>query len=82
MTRKVTTLENPRAADDRARAAVRPTQEDIAFRAHQIFLKRGAAPGFELEDWLQAERELTVTEPSDLPGQSGSSTVPFSNRRG
>ncbi|MBI2073916.1 MAG: DUF2934 domain-containing protein [Gemmatimonadetes bacterium] len=26
--------------------------------AYQIFQARGATPGHELEDWLQAEREL------------------------
>jgi hypothetical protein len=35
-----------------------PSSEEIAKRAHEIFLARGGAPGFELDDWLQAEREL------------------------
>jgi hypothetical protein len=35
-----------------------PRPEEIAKRAHEIFLARGGAPGFELDDWLQAEREL------------------------
>ncbi len=30
----------------------------IRARAHEIFLARGAAPGSDLDDWLQAEREL------------------------
>jgi NADPH:quinone reductase-like Zn-dependent oxidoreductase len=29
-------------------------------RAHELSLSRGAEPGRELEDWLQAEREFTV----------------------
>ena len=37
----------------------RPTQEEIAVRAHQIFEQRGSEPGHEVEDWLQAERELS-----------------------
>jgi len=37
----------------------RPTQEQIAARAHEICLRRGGAPGRELDDWLQAERELS-----------------------
>ncbi len=35
-----------------------PSQEDIALRAYEIFLRRGDAPGSDIEDWLQAEREL------------------------
>ncbi len=34
------------------------TEDDVRVRAYQIFLARGAAPGRDLEDWLQAEREL------------------------
>lgn len=36
----------------------RPANEDIAKRAYEIFLARGASHGSDLEDWLQAEREL------------------------
>jgi hypothetical protein len=32
--------------------------EDIRRRAYEIYLERGEQPGRELEDWLQAEREL------------------------
>ena len=35
-----------------------PTQEAIAKRAYELFLQRGSIPGFELDDWLQAEAEL------------------------
>ena len=31
----------------------------IRIRAYEIYLQRGEQPGSELEDWLQAERELT-----------------------
>ena len=37
----------------------RPTAEQIAMRAYELFLARGATPGNDMEDWLQAERELT-----------------------
>jgi hypothetical protein len=37
---------------------VHPTQEEIARRAHEIAEARGSEPGHELEDWLQAEKEL------------------------
>jgi hypothetical protein len=32
--------------------------EDIRRRAYEIYLERGEQPGGELDDWLQAEREL------------------------
>ena len=35
-----------------------PTVEEIRERAHQIYLQRGVERGRELDDWLQAEREL------------------------
>ena len=28
-------------------------------RAYELFLQRGQEPGHELEDWLQAEREIS-----------------------
>ena len=33
-------------------------QEQIEARAHEIYCARGAEPGHELDDWLQAEREI------------------------
>ena len=32
--------------------------EEIRRRAYEIYLERGERPGRELDDWLQAEREL------------------------
>ena len=34
-------------------------EQEIRIRAYEIYLRRGERPGSELEDWLQAERELT-----------------------
>lgn len=39
----------------------RPTPEEIAVRAYEIFLLRGAVHGRDTDDWLQAERELGET---------------------
>jgi hypothetical protein len=33
-------------------------EEEIKRRAYEIYLERGEQPGRELDDWLQAEREL------------------------
>jgi len=35
-----------------------PSCEQIRLRAYEIYLERGSLPGNELDDWLQAEREL------------------------
>jgi hypothetical protein len=32
--------------------------EEIRRRAYEIYLERGERPGREMDDWLQAEREL------------------------
>ncbi|PYT69445.1 MAG: DUF2934 domain-containing protein [Acidobacteria bacterium] len=61
-------LKKPRAAKSD------PTQEEIARRAYEIYLERGGAPGHELEDWTQAERELL--EKSSKPrGKAGPTLV-------
>ena len=36
-----------------------PTHDEIALLAHQIYLARGRIPGHEVEDWLEAERQLS-----------------------
>lgn len=34
------------------------TDTDIALRAYDLYLARGCEDGHDVEDWLQAEREL------------------------
>jgi hypothetical protein len=34
------------------------SDEEIRLRAYAVYLERGEQPGRELDDWLQAEREL------------------------
>ena len=58
------------AADDLARepsgdadtvrepAEERPGHDRVARRAYEIFQQRGGQPGRDLDDWLEAEREL------------------------
>ena len=36
-----------------------PTNEEIAVRASEIYIERGATPGQDVDDWLQAESELS-----------------------
>lgn len=35
-----------------------PTPEEIRQRAFEIHIERGGIHGYDLDDWLQAEREL------------------------
>jgi len=46
-------------ANPEAVAEKHPTTEEIAARAYEIYLERGETHGNDVEDWLQAERELT-----------------------
>ncbi len=38
-----------------------PSSDQIAERAYQLFLARGGWHGHDMEDWLEAERQLTGT---------------------
>jgi len=40
-----------------------PSCEEIRLRAYEIYLERGSLPGNELDDWLQAEREVDGRTP-------------------
>ena len=59
---KATMESEAKTAPDRApRKAQRATvvnSGDIATRAYDLYLARGRTDGHDLEDWLQAEREL------------------------
>jgi glyoxylase-like metal-dependent hydrolase (beta-lactamase superfamily II) len=46
-------------------------REEIRRRAYEIYLERGGQPGHDLDDWLQAEREL---EPKVRPAHAGQYT--------
>ena len=37
-----------------------PNYDEIRRRAYEIYRERGSLPGEELEDWLQAEREIEI----------------------
>lgn len=41
--------------------------KDIAARAYEIYLDRGASEGFDHEDWLRAEQELTAMPAARRP---------------
>ena len=56
---------SPIQAEKTAEASVRNAarEDEIRLRAYEIYLQRGGEPGREMDDWLQAEREL---EPGSL----------------
>lgn len=38
--------------------AANPDREKLASRAYELYLERGGADGMDMDDWLEAEREL------------------------
>lgn len=82
MSRNSTMFRVPAVPVGGTNTTVHPTEEDIALRAHQIFLERGAAPGQDLDDWLQAERELSSAAETSSPAQKAApSLAPLANPR-
>jgi len=51
----------------------RPEHEEIARCAYELFLSRGAEDGRDLQDWLEAERQLTKApkRPAKKPAARG-----------
>jgi hypothetical protein len=43
-------------------AKVPVTEDEIAVRAYELYVARGQADGYDLDDWLFAERELRGQE--------------------
>jgi hypothetical protein len=61
MEKNVRTKNNPQSEEDQtiSRPAETPSDEEIALRAYEIYVDRGQADGRDLDDWLEAKRELT-----------------------
>jgi hypothetical protein len=59
--RRKSTINAPAATTDDRNGV---TADVIARRAFEFYLARGGAHGHDLEDWLQAERELTTGNPT------------------
>jgi hypothetical protein len=54
------TKEAPALKAKTAATKSKPTQDQIATRAYEIYLERGSTPGDPMQDWLRAERELAA----------------------
>lgn len=52
------TTKKPRKATKNA-----PTHDQVAARAYEIYQERGYTAGDPMQDWLQAERELSGARP-------------------
>ena len=50
----------PRDQKAEKAADTTPPEDSIAKRAYELYLQRGSVSGYELEDWLAAEAELTA----------------------
>jgi hypothetical protein len=48
------------AIEERERLLESTREQEIRNRAYEIYLQRGAQPGSEVQDWLQADLELTT----------------------
>ena len=51
-------MNNPTEKSQPQTVPAAPIREEIELRAYQIYVERGGAHGQDVEDWLQAEREL------------------------
>jgi outer membrane protein TolC len=47
-----------------------PSSEDIARRAYEIYRARGGDDGRDMDDWLQAERELLNERKKRVMGET------------
>jgi len=62
-----------------------PDEDRIRQRAYEIHKTRGGGPGHELDDWLQAERELLTEKehlvgPGERPAAAGDGGDPCPSR--
>lgn len=57
-TKKTTRTRNPRNAKTGAQLELKPTRDEIARRAYEIWQSTGCPHGRDQHNWLQAEKEL------------------------
>jgi len=58
MSREAIRSNSPSESNTETEAASQTLRDLIAVRAYEIFQSRGAVHGSDLEDWLQAEKEV------------------------
>jgi hypothetical protein len=60
MDKQTMVAERTGKGSETGRGKKRPSEHEIAARAHELFQARGGDHGRDLDDWLQAERELSA----------------------
>ena len=60
------TTESPAAENTAGPTRRETSDEEVAIRAHEIFESRGGEHGHDLDDWMQAKRELSRGEAEAL----------------
>jgi hypothetical protein len=66
---KVEEVEEEVEEDLKEEAADLAFREAIAKRAFELYLQRGSESGYEVEDWLAAEAELTAVAAATKPSK-------------
>jgi hypothetical protein len=56
--RQTTTTQTP--------SMTKPTHDEVARRAHELYEARGGEHGADVDDWLRAERELRGDKDTDI----------------
>jgi hypothetical protein len=49
----------PSAATESTTSGIRVSRDDIRLRAFHAYEKRGSKHGYDIQDWLKAERQIT-----------------------
>jgi hypothetical protein len=61
---KVVAMPRPASKTPVSKRSANPSDTEIARRAFALYCERGSQDGHDVEDWLQAERELRETASS------------------
>lgn len=62
---------------DRTNLTAAPSQEEIALRAHQLWMEQGCPHGHDVDNWLEAERQLRDgSSTASTSGLSASGDIP------
>ena len=81
MTRKNNVVNMPgteAAGGSAPQSSNRPADPDaVAIRAYDIYQSRGGRHGADLDDWLQAERELIAQTPAQARPRRGAASKAF-----
>jgi hypothetical protein len=49
----------PSASSEASTSGIRVSSDDIRLRAFHMYQKRGSKHGYDIQDWLKAERQIT-----------------------